>query len=205
MNRNYLMGLLLGSLWACACSDKEENNVKPSVETYALDETSILGWKGSLLDDSFNNGTIGVESNDIKLEDGNITGGTFTIPVSSIINLNLPEDKKPELVHHLKTPDFFNIAVFPVMTFKLNEVKLEDKEEQRYLVNGKLTLLGQTHDLEFHAQIETPAVGKFHLQGTAIVDRTRWGMTYATDPDGPVAVIKNNIEVTLDLTAVKKL
>jgi hypothetical protein len=112
---------------------------------FVLEETSVANWKGFLKTGYFNEGTIAVKSNSITSRNGVVSGGSFTIPVSSIINLNLPtEALKEQLVHHLQSPDFFNMALHPEVKFDIKDVtpytgsKEGDVAGANYLVNGSL-------------------------------------------------------------------
>ena len=69
-----------------SCTDHD----LPDSARFSLNTQSVAEWKGFLKTGYFNNGTIKVESDDIKVENGKVVGGSFKIPVSSIINLNLP-------------------------------------------------------------------------------------------------------------------
>jgi polyisoprenoid-binding protein YceI len=192
--------------WSC---EKNEDIV---ANTYKLDETkSVAEWKGHLRTGYFNEGAITVQSENLTVQDGKVSGGVFTIPVSSIVNYNLPTDSvKHLLVHHLQSADFFNMAVHPNITYTITNVTSYSGTSSgsingaNYLVNGDLTMLGKTNAVSFPAKIELNG-NELKAEGTLKVDRTKWGITYASDPTLPDAnFIQPDIDIHLKLIGSKK-
>ena len=200
-----LLAAVPAFLWNCTDHD-------PASSTkFTLNPQSVAEWKGFLKTGYFNNGTIAVESDDIIVQDGKVKGGSFTIPVSSIINLNLPtEEVKEQLVHHLQSADFFNMALHPDVTYSITDVtpysapKEGDVAGANYLVNGNLTILGKTHAVFFPAKIVI-AGNLLSVEGNVKFDRTKWGITFASDPDlAPEKYIEPTVEIHLQLSGEKK-
>ena len=190
-----------------SCTDHD----LPDSARFSLNTQSVAEWKGFLKTGYFNNGTIKVESDDIKVENGKVAGGSFKIPVSSIINLNLPTEQiKEQLVHHLQSPDFFNMALHPDVTYEILNVSPYSGTEEgvvagaNYLVNGSLTILGKKNPVSFPAKIVV-AGDLLSVEANVKFDRTKWGITYASDPElAPENYIEPLIEVHLQLSASKK-
>lgn len=200
-----LLAAVPAFLWNCTDHD-------PASSTkFTLNPQSVAEWKGFLKTGYFNNGTIAVESDDIIVQDGKVKDGSFTIPVSSIINLNLPtEQVKEQLVHHLQSADFFNMALHPDVMYSITDVtsysgpKEGDVAGANYLVNGNLTILGKTHPVSFPAKIVI-AGNLLSVEGNVKFDRTKWGITFATAPDlAPENYIEPIVEIHLRLSGEKK-
>ncbi|GAB3044237.1 YceI family protein [Spirosoma pulveris] len=192
-------------LWNC-----KHDLIDPEVDAYKLDETkSVAEWKGSLRTGYFNNGAITVKSDQLMVQDGKVTSGSFTIPVSSIVNFNLPtEAVKEQLVHHLQSADFFNMALHPNMTYTITSVTPYSGEEgadgTNYQVNGSLTILGKTNAVNFPAKIQV-ANNQLTVDAMLQVDRTKWGVNYASDPSLPdEGYIQPNIDIHLKLSGSKQ-
>jgi polyisoprenoid-binding protein YceI len=172
-------------LWNC-----KHDSVEPTVDAYKLDDKkSVAEWKGSLRTGYFNEGAITVKSDQLLVQDGKVTGGSFTIPVSSIVNFNLPtEELKEQLTHHLQSADFFNMALHPNITYAITSITPYTGKEgvagANYQVNGDLTMLGKTNAVAFPARIQVEN-GQLAVEATLSVDRTKWGINYATDPNLP--------------------
>ena len=183
-------------LWNCTDHDVTTTN-------YELDSSkSVAEWKGYLKTGYFNEGTIAVESESLIVKDGKIFSGSFDIPMSSIVNLNLPTDElKHQLVHHLQSADFFNMVVHPGASYDITSVtpysgsNSEDIPGANYFVNGTLTILGKINVVSFPAKI-VMASDKFTVEANVKFDRTKWGITYAADPALPA---ENYIEPLIDI------
>lgn len=180
--------------------------------TYELDETkSIAEWKGYLKTGYFNEGSIAVRSTSISVSEGKITGGSFTIPLSSILNFNLPTPEvKQELIHHLQSADFFNMALHPNLKFEITGVTTysgtgtDVVDGANYQVSGMLTMLGKANLIGFPARIAFNG-DNVTVEAKLGVDRTRWGILYATDTSKPAeAIIEPVIDIHLKLTGHKK-
>ncbi len=90
---------------------------------YALDtEKSVVEWSGSSPKVT-HQGSFEVTCEGIEVVDGQVKSGTFVIPIASIKNFDLPKAIKPVLLKHLKSEDFFNLALFPEAKFNITEVK----------------------------------------------------------------------------------
>ena len=105
-------------------------------KAYAVNTAnSSIMWEGSKVTGS-HNGTIDISEGTINFESGTLTGGSFTIDMNSIKDLDLPEDKQANLVNHLKgtvegkETDFFNTPKFPTAKFEITKAtKLMNNEE----------------------------------------------------------------------------
>ncbi|WP_025762357.1 YceI family protein [Dyadobacter tibetensis] len=192
-----LIPLIFASTILWNCTDHEP------VKTYQLrEQESVAEWKGYLRTGYFNEGSIGVRSESLTVSDQVITGGTFTLPLSSLVNFNLPnEDLKQELIHHLQSPDFFNMALHPTMKFKISGLSPYTGSGEdvvsgaNYEVKGDLSILGITHEISFPAKIVFKG-DDFTVEGLVKVDRTKWGILYGTDESQPA---ENIIEKVIDI------
>ncbi|GAB3247140.1 hypothetical protein GCM10027347_02530 [Larkinella harenae] len=193
------------SVWNCTMND----HLPPNSIAYQLDDTkSVAVWKGSLRTGYFEEGTIGVTSDWLAAKDGRIVGGSFTIPVSSIVSTSLPDSLKPVLVHHLQTADFFDMATHPNVTYAITSLEPYSGSDgiagANFRVNGSLTLLGKSHPVSFPANIQLTG-NQVTVEATLQIDRTKWGMLYSSDPALPdERYIKPAIDIHLKLAGHKK-
>lgn len=190
--------------FGCADHDVQTTNFK-------LDESvSVAEWKGYLRNEYFNEGSIAIKSESLVIREGQVKSGSFTIPIASIVNFNLPtEELKHALVHHLQSPDFFNMALHPEVKFNITGIASYNGSGENViaganqLVTGNLTMLGITHSISFPAKIDLNG-DNLKVEAKLKIDRTKWGITYATDPAMPDdAVIKNDIDLHLKLAGKK--
>ena len=137
-------------------------------------KSSIVNWKGSMLF-SFggHHGTVKFKAGKIIKTNNKITGGTFTVDMSSIINTD--GDYSEDLVSHLKNEDFFNVEQFP--TAKLVITKVEHHNNNQLRMDANLTIKGIEKPILFDAKLNadnTKLTAKFKI------DRTDWDIIYGT-------------------------
>ncbi len=205
MKKSILFGLvaLATLLWSC-----KNNSVDPGVDSYQLDEkTSVAIWKGYLKTGYFNEGAITVTSDQLTVQNGNVTGGSFTIPLASLVNYNLPDTLQHVLIHHLQSADFFNMAVNPNLTYTITSVAPyaggKGIAGANYQVNGNLTMLGKVSPVNFPAKIQVKD-NQLAVEATLSVDRTKWGVNYASDSTLPdEGYILPDVDIHLKLAGVK--
>ena len=193
--KKILLPIMVFALGFTSCDNSDE----VTKTTYALDEEhSVVEWKGysPVL---YHDGSFAVESAGIEVVDGKVKGGTFTIPIASIKNFDLPDDVKPVLLNHLKSPDFFNLAVYPNATFKITKVQ---EVEAGHMVSGDFTMLGKTHAISFPAEIALEK-GRVKVEAEFKLDRTKWGMNYAADPSLGDHHILPDVDIYLNVVGNK--
>lgn len=125
--------------------------------------------------------------------------GSFTFDPDNVTNNKVEMVIKTESVDtdhqkrddHLRSPDFFNAAEFPEMTFKSTAVEKTGKTTGK--VTGDLTILGVTKpvtmDVTFNKMAPHPipsynGVVVAGFSARAKVDRTAFGMKYAAGAIG---------------------
>ncbi len=106
---------------------------------------SMLTWKGYKPTGS-HHGTIALQSGNLIMEEGKVTGGFFTVNMATINDA----DGSKKLEGHLKSKDFFEIEVYPTATFQIT--KSENKEGKTY-ITGNITIKNVTKEITFIATI----------------------------------------------------
>lgn len=208
MKRAHLALVLFALLFTAAC---KKNSEEVNTDKYQLvAESSKATWKGYLRTGYFNEGTIQVESTDIVVSDNIVKSGNFLMPLSSLINTNLPPELQIELIHHLQSPDFFNMLLYPNVSFTFQQVvpytgnDPNAVEGANFVATGLLSILGKPLPISFPAKIEVKD-GQLFIAAKVKVDRTKWGMTYASDPDlSDEEYIMPEMDIKLDLKGIKK-
>lgn len=197
-----VLSFALVALLAVSC--KKNDSVSFA---YELSDTSVAEWDGHASDHS-NQGLFEVTGSFTTTPNGVIKEGTFVIPIASIDNYNLPEELKPQLLEHLKSPDFFNVLVHPTAQFVITKVQPYTGgvagaiEGANYLLTGDFTMVGQTHPVSFPARISY-AGQKITANATFKLDRTKWGMTSYTDPSQGLYIYPE-VDMHLDIEANRK-
>lgn len=92
------------------------------------------------------------------------------------------DTRTEKLNQHLRSPDFFDVVQYPVITFESQ--KVEPLGDDRYRVTGELSLHGVTREISVEVEHVGTAEGRdgtligFHTVFT--IDRTEYGMKYGT-------------------------
>ncbi len=135
-------------------------------------EKSKVVWKGYKVTGS-HEGTISIKSGFLNFDEGNLTGGQFSIDMSSITCTDLEGEYKGKLEGHLKSDDFFGVEKNPTATLVFNKIKSTGKNS--YKVTGDLTIKGKTNSVTFELSI-------YGRKATAAlkIDRTKFDIRYGS-------------------------
>ena len=145
------------------------------VEVKKVDTTqSTIIWKGYKVLGS-HAGTIKIKEGGLDFDKGVLTGGKFTIDMTSIDVTDLEAGQgKEKLAGHLNSPDFFSTQEFPTATFVITKVTSRGKADD-YKVKGDLTIKGITKNISFNAIAnEAKATADFQI------DRTDFNVQYGS-------------------------
>lgn len=180
----------------------------PAADLYKIDpKASTINWKASKKLGTTHVGSISVKEGQIQADkNGLVSGGVISVDMTAITNEDLkgsPEYHK-KLLGHLASEDFFNVAKYPVSSFKILNVSAKSKDE--VLVKGELTIIGKTNPIEFPAKV-TMVNGVLNGEATLKVDRTKWGLKYGSGNFFKELtadkIINNEFELGLKLVARK--
>ena len=179
-----------------------------AADVYKVDSAaSTINWKASKKMGSTHHGQIKLKSGEISLDkEGKLSDGNFSVDMSTISNEDLKDkaEYQKKLVTHLSSDDFFNVAKFPEASFKIKKVTAATKTSAQ--ISGDLTIIGQTHSVEFPAKIASEK-GLLTGEGTVIIDRTKWGLKYGSGNFFKELtadkIINNEFELELKLIAKK--
>lgn len=162
-----------------ADSDHQMAEMKAEDGYTACQHASKIYWKGTKPTGE-HNGIIKLkEGGTFIVEDGELTGGSFVIDMTSIMNIDVEkEDMNAKLVEHLKSPDFFNVDSFPTAVFDIVELAALDEESFDYLVKGNLTMKDIVHPIEFKANVKINDGNVSAISEEFALDRTLWGINY---------------------------
>jgi polyisoprenoid-binding protein YceI len=106
---------------------------------------------------------------------------------------------------HLKSPDFFDVAKYPTMTFKSTKVAKAGKD--KLAVTGDLTLHGVTKPVVLEVATSPEVKGMFGetrraFAATTKIDRKAFGLAWNKVVEAGPAV-GDEVTITLELEAVK--
>ena len=199
MKKALFFALLTASFSACKKTD-------PQLANYQVNSTdSKIQWKGSAKD-HFHVGSFDLEGN-LTAVGATVTGGDFTIPISSITDDDLPDPLRQQLLDDLTSANFFNLVVYPQSKFHITAVvpytggDTSAVPGANYLVTGDFTMIGETHSQSFPAMISVTG-DSVKSEATFKLDRTKWGMNIYTDTAQALYVYPG-VDISLHVRAGK--
>ncbi len=106
---------------------------------------------------------------------------------------------------HLQSPDFFDVAKYPTITFKSN--KVEHVGGTNYKVTGDLTMHGVTKPVTFDAEYGGQGKDPYGMQRVGIsvrgkINREDWGLTYNAALEAGGVLVSKDVNIEIDLEAV---
>ncbi|MBI5610445.1 MAG: YceI family protein [Deltaproteobacteria bacterium] len=149
-------------------------------------ELNFKEWKGSF------------EAKDGKAEGGKLE---FQVQMASLEEVVKERNEwVDKLEGHLKSPDFFDVAVQPTAAFVASEIKAGGDAAvagTTHTIKGSLTLKGTTKEVTFPATIAV--AGKdVTAKAEFSINRKDFGIVYAGKPDD---LIRDGVVLKIDLKA----
>jgi len=126
--------------------------------------------------------------------------------IETVINTQSVFTDHPKRDEHLRSPEFFNVAKFPTMTYKM---KSYQKTGDTYSAIGDLTLLGVTKEITlagtFNGTTQDPwgnTRAGFTAEGT--LNRQDFGMTFSQTLDSGGLLVGNEVKIRLEIECIKE-
>ncbi len=175
-----------------------------TAQSWTLDKThSSINFSVSHMVVSEATGNFKDFSGEVKSEKSDFSdlGVSFTIKVASI---NTDDEKRDG---HLKSPDFFDAAKFPDITFKSTNIKkINDK---KYELTGDLTMKGVTKkvtwEVKYNGTVKDPyGNNRAGFKATTTVDRKDYGVSWNKTLDAGGVAVGDDVTITVNAELVKK-
>lgn len=128
--------------------------------------------------------------------------------VQASIDVSTVDTGEPARDTHLKSPDFFDLAKFPTMTFVSRSAI---RTSQGVDLSGDLTLHGVTKAVVLHVSDITKEIkdprGMLRIGATAttVINRQDFGMVWNHNLDGGGVVVGNEVTITIDIEVARKV
>jgi polyisoprenoid-binding protein YceI len=181
MNRKAIFYLIAAALIFSIPSANAQSSAARKLPVNTAE--SKVNWIGKKVGGE-HNGYVKLSAGEITIDKNEITGGTFTIDLNSIVVLDLKDEgMNGKLVGHLKSADFFDAANYPTAKFVITKVSkakapAAGAAKATHTLEGDLTIKGITKKISFDASINllngkiTASTSPFTL------NRTHWGVNY---------------------------
>jgi polyisoprenoid-binding protein YceI len=143
---------------------------------------------------------------------GTINWDDKDIPKSTVdvtIDATTVDTREPQRNAHLKSPDFFDVAKYPTITFKSK--KVEQVAPGKLKITGDLTIHGVTKEAVLDVDGPTSPIkdpwGNTRVAATATtrVNRQDFGVKWNANMDGGGVVVGDDVGITIDLEMIKQI
>jgi polyisoprenoid-binding protein YceI len=108
---------------------------------------------------------------------------------------------------HLKSPDFFDAAGFPTITFKSKRAEAAGKGKFKLI--GDLTMRGKTKEVVLDVDGPTDPITAQNAQrigatATTTINRQDYGVSWSRALDGGGVVVSDEVKITIELELIKQ-
>ena len=148
-------------------------------------------------------GRFGKMEGTIVYDGQNIAGvkADVTIDATTITTDNEKRDA------HLKSPDFFDVAANPTITFKSK--RAEAVGNGKFKLIGDLTMRGTTKEVVLDVEGPTDPVTANNSQrigatATTTINRKDYGVSWSRAMDGGGYVVSDDVKITIELELIKQ-
>jgi polyisoprenoid-binding protein YceI len=127
--------------------------------------------------------------------------------IDAVVDVNSITTREPKRDAHLKSPDFFDAAKYPTMTFKSKQAW---KSGDKIHVKGDFTLHGVTKEVTLDVEGPTAEVkdpwGNARVGATATtkINRKDWGLGWNKALETGGVMVGEEVSITIDVEGVKK-
>ena len=131
-------------------------------------------------------------------------------PSKSVVNVTIDaasvDTREPDRDKHLKSPDFFDVAKYPTITFK--STKVEPAGPGKLKVLGDLTIHGVTRQVTLDVTTpKEPIKDPWGLQrsavyGTTKINRQDFGVKWNSALDAGGVAVSDDVNITLDVEMI---
>ena len=131
-------------------------------------------------------------------EDGTLKSAELTIDASSIsTNVDARDN-------HLKSPDFFDVAQFPTITFKSTKIEQQGTD---ITITGDFTMHGVTKPVTLKGELTSVVTDPWGNQRTGLavtgkINRKDWGLHYNQALETGGVVVGEDVKLSIEFEAV---
>ena len=115
--------------------------------------------------------------------------------------------REPQRDEHLRSPDFFDVANYPTLTFRSKRV--EPLGAETFKLIGDLTIRGVTRQVTFDVEGPTPSVKdpwgnvRAGVTASAKVNRKDFGLVWNALTEAGGVVVGDEVKITIDAELIQ--
>jgi len=215
--KRILLAAVTGTFLFASCQNAPKADKAEATEAQQVQAATGADYKADLAQSRIefigtkpvgkHHGNFMLKNGDLVVDNGNVTGGKFTIDINTLRADDQDSTGNAKLGGHLLSPDFFDVQKFPEANFEITAVKTgvdsaSLMKDATHTVTGNLTLKGVTKSISFPAKIavnnnQTTADANFNI------DRTQWNLSYGNDKSLGDHFIAPEVNIQFHIVAAK--
>jgi polyisoprenoid-binding protein YceI len=172
--------------------------------TWELDAShSEIGFSVRHMMVSNTKGRFSTAKGTLTVDDKDVTKSSITVEIDAA-SIDTRETKRDD---HLKSPDFFDVAKFPKLTFKSKSVS---KDGEGLKIEGDLTIKGVTKPVTLKATaLSAPAKSTFGMTVRGVsastkINRKDFGLGWNKALEAGGVVVGEEVTITIEAEFVQK-
>ena len=131
-----------------------------------------------------------------------LSSASVTIDAASI---DTRQDGRDE---HLRSPDFFDVANYPVLTFETSALKRTS--QSTFELSGDLTIRGTTRPVVLRTEfdgvtLDTQGGSRAAFTATTEIDRNEYGLTWNQVLEAGGVAVSNKVKIELEISLVRRV
>ena len=147
-------------------------------------------------------GEFGKTTGTVKLDEKDVTKSS----VEATIETTTIDTRVADRDNHLRSPDFFDVAKYPAITFK--STRVEAAGEGKLKVTGNLTIKDVTRPVTVDFEYTGAAVDPFGnhrigLEGTTTVNRKDWGVNWNAALETGGVLVSEKVTLEFEVSAIR--
>lgn len=139
----------------------------------------------------------------ITLDEQDVTKSSVDVTIQAA-SLTTQDEKRDG---HLKSPDFFDVATYPAITFK--STKVEARGSDKLQITGDLTIRGVTRpvtlDTEFNGRGTTPwGTEVIAYSAETSISRKDFNLNWNVALEAGGVLVGDKVKITIEAEAIKQ-
>jgi len=132
-----------------------------------------------------------------------VADGAATISID--INVASVDTRSADRDGHLQSPDFFDVANFPKLTFSSTSVK--DAGSDKLVVEGNLTIKDVTKPITIEFEYSGTAVdpygnARYGFEGSSDINRKDFGLVWNAALETGGVIVSDNIKLEFEISTI---
>ena len=171
-----------------------------AAEAYAIDPShSSVGFSVKHFGISTVRGRFTEFSGELMIDEENLVNSSVAIEIATA-SLDTGHEQRDG---HLRSADFFDAENHETLTFE--STKIEKTGDGEFLVTGKLTIRGMTHEVRMPVTFGGPIAVRGNLrvgiEGEITIDRQDYGVSFSRVMDTGGLIVGDDVKISFSLEA----